>query len=116
MKILVDEHIPLMTARELRSRGHDVLDFRGTTNEGMQDAALWNLAQQERRLVITADKGFAKYRSESHSGLLIIRLQQPNRHKIHYRIMQALSRFDEDEWPNLLVIMRDIAQSAWRIR
>jgi Domain of unknown function (DUF5615) len=40
MKILVDEHIPLMTVRALRLMGHDVHDIRGTTDEGMQDDAL----------------------------------------------------------------------------
>jgi hypothetical protein len=41
MKILVDEHIPLMTVRALRLIGHDVRDIRGTPDEGMRDDALW---------------------------------------------------------------------------
>ena len=57
MKILVDEHIPLMTVRALRLMGHDVRDIRGTTDEGMQDDALWAMAQQEERLLLTTDKG-----------------------------------------------------------
>jgi predicted nuclease of predicted toxin-antitoxin system len=69
MKILVDEHIPLMTVRALRLIGHDVHDIRGTLDEGMQDDALWAMAQ-----------------------------------------------FSEREWPGLLVVMRDVAQSTWRAR
>jgi hypothetical protein len=41
MKILVGEHIPLMTVRALRLIGHDVRDIRGTPDEGMRDDALW---------------------------------------------------------------------------
>jgi predicted nuclease of predicted toxin-antitoxin system len=77
MKILVDEHIPLMTVRALRLIGHDVHDIRGTLDEGMQDDALWAMAQQEERLLMTTDKGFTQYRMARHHGVLIIRLRQP---------------------------------------
>jgi len=37
MKILVDENIPLMTVQALREMDHDVLDIRGTLDEGTSD-------------------------------------------------------------------------------
>ncbi|MCY4089553.1 MAG: DUF5615 family PIN-like protein [Caldilineaceae bacterium] len=116
MRIFVDENIPLMTVTELRSLGHDVHDIRGTVDEGMQDDALWDMAQQEKRILITTDKGFTHYRMRQHHGVLVIQLRQPNRRKIHARIMQALTRFPDSEWPGLLVVMRDIAQSSWRVQ
>lgn len=116
MKILVDEHIPLMIVQALRAMGHDVRDIRGTPDEGMPDDLLWELAQREERALITTDKGFALHRSTPHYGILIIRLRRPNRHKLHERIMYAVRRFSEAEWPGLPVVMRDIAQSAWRAR
>ena len=116
MKILVDEHIPLMTVQELRVLGHDVRDIRGTPDQELQDDALWLMAQREERLLITTDKGFTQYRAISHYGVLIVRLRRPNRHKIHQRIMQALRQFRDIEWPGLLVAMRDFAQSTWRVR
>ena len=115
MKIFVDENIPLMTVQTLRDMGHDVLDIRGTVYEGMTDDALWEMVQREGRLLITTDKGFAWYRDRPHHGILIVRLRQPNRHKIHQRVMQAIAQFAAEEWPGLLVTMRDIVQSVWRI-
>jgi hypothetical protein len=50
MKILVGEHIPLMTAGALLLLGHDVRDIRGTSGEGMEDDALWEMAQRGERL------------------------------------------------------------------
>ncbi len=50
MKILVDEHIPLMTVRVLPTMGYDVRDIRGTPDEGMQDDALWEMARSLLRL------------------------------------------------------------------
>lgn len=114
MKILVDENIPFRTVRTLREMGHDVHDTRGTPNEGMKDTHLWELAQNEDRVLITTDKGFVEHRSDTHHGILVVRLRQPNRHKIHQRIIRAVTSFGEEEWPDLLVVMRDFAQSTWR--
>ena len=114
MKIFVDENIPLMTVRVLREMGHDVRDIRGTAEMGMTDDALWEIAQQEGRLLITTDKGFTQHREELHHGILIVRLKQPNRHKIHERVMQAMALFTAEEWCDSLVVMRDVMQSVWR--
>lgn len=114
MKILVDENIPAMTVRSLREAGHDVADFRGTLDQGVDDDVLWARAQQEVRLLITTDRGFADRRAEPHHGILIVRLRQPNRQKIHERIIQAMAQLGEPEWPGTLITMRDSIQSVWR--
>ena len=80
MKICVDENIPLMTVAELKNMGHDILDIRGTSEQGLADDLLWERVQHENRLLITTDKGFANYRAASHDGILIVRLRQPNEH------------------------------------
>ncbi|MGB9177694.1 MAG: DUF5615 family PIN-like protein [Pyrinomonadaceae bacterium] len=110
----MDENIPLITVRELRSLGHDVLDIRGTAHQGIPDDRLWELAQNESRLLISTDKGFAQYRNESHHGILIVRLRQPNEQKIHERVMKVMEQFAEAEWAGLIVVMRDAVRSVWR--
>jgi predicted nuclease of predicted toxin-antitoxin system len=64
MKILVDENMPKLTVADLIALGHDVRDLRGTKLEGVDDATLWQLAQQENRLLVSTDKGFAHHRFE----------------------------------------------------
>lgn len=114
MKIFVDENIPLMTVRELRTLGHDVLDIRRTPDEGMDDDPIWEKAQGEGRLIITTDKGFARFRGVAHHGILIVRLRRPNRRRIHERVMRAMAQFEGGEWENLMVVMRDVAQSKYQ--
>lgn len=114
MKIFIDENIPLMTVRALREMGHTVTDIRSTSNRGISDDAIWAMSQQEKQLLITTDKGFAQYRNEQHHGILIVRLRKPNRHKIHQRVMKAITRYSEKEWPGMLVVMKDTVQSVWR--
>jgi len=48
MKILVDENIPLLTVKELRSKGFDVADVRRTADQAIPDEGLWQKAQKER--------------------------------------------------------------------
>ena len=116
MKIFVDENIPAMTVRELRNAGHDVADIRGTENEGMSDEEVWKKVQEEQRLLISTDKGFAQKRHENHNGVLVIRLKQPNRLKIHNKVIQAMNRFKEKEWAGLTVVMQDMFHSMWKAR
>jgi predicted nuclease of predicted toxin-antitoxin system len=114
MRVLVDEYIPRMTGDALRALGHDVKDIRGTSDQGVADADLWGLALAESRALITTDKGFTEYRPVPHNGILIVRLRQPNRQKIHLAVMHVIERFPEAEWPNLLVVVRDSTMSTSR--
>lgn len=114
MKIFVDENIPNVTVQEMRALGQDVLDIRGTPQQGMLDDELWSLAQSEQRLLVTTDKGFTTHREEGHWGILIVRLHQPNEQRIHTRVMAALRLFAEKDWPGLTVVMRDSVQSVYR--
>lgn len=72
MKIFVDENVPLITVHTLRKLGHEVMDNRGTPDEGVADDLLWANIQKNNRLLITTDKGFSQYRSEAHHGILIV--------------------------------------------
>lgn len=107
MKIFVDENIPIVTTKELRKLGYDVLDIRSTENKGITDDSIWEMVQKDERLLITTDKGFIQKRNEKHKGILIIRLKQPNRLKIHQKVMRAINLFKEKEWMGLTVIMQD---------
>ena len=114
MKFLVDENIPLMTVDALRSQAHDVLDIRGSDLQGIDDDMLWALAQSETRILITTDKGFTRFRTESHSGMLIVLLGQPSRIAIHDRIILVLKQQPADFWSGLTIVVRDRVKSVFK--
>ena len=114
MKILVDENIPGVTVAALRGAGHDVLDIRGTSDEGALDDQVWQMAMDQERLLVTTDKGFAQRRDDAHFGLLVVRLKRPNGLEIHRRVMSAIAQHPAESWPRLVVVMRDAVQSVWR--
>ena len=92
MRILVDENIPRLTVTYLQAKGWDVSDVRGTDAQASVDTQLWHRAVTEKRLLITTDKGFVEYRNQDHFGILIVRLRQPNRQKIHDRVVFGMER------------------------
>jgi hypothetical protein len=91
-----------------------VKDVRGTIVQGLDDSLLWAVAMCEQRLLITTDKGFTEYRGRSHYGILVVRLRQPNRQKIHDRVMLAMRQLKSREWRGALVVMRDRTMSTSR--
>ena len=114
MQILVDENIPRLTVVKLRELGHDVLDIRGTAQEGMKDESLWALAQKEGRLLISTDRHFLRYWKVSHSGALVVLLKQAKLQTVHSKVIQTLDQFSVEEWKELLVVVRDTFQSIRR--
>jgi predicted nuclease of predicted toxin-antitoxin system len=113
MKVLVDENIPLISIQKLCRMGYDVLDIRGTADEGMSDELLLERACEEGRLLITTDRDFVFFRDREHYDILIIALRKPNRQKINKRVVEAMGQFSDDQWPGLLVVMRDRTMSTW---
>jgi hypothetical protein len=100
----------------LRSSGHDVRQIAGTPEAGLEDDAIWRLAQAEGRLVLTSDRAFARRRNEPHFGMIVVRLRQPNREDFRRRTLDAVCEAPSDEWPGLLVVVRDRAQTLYRAK
>jgi hypothetical protein len=73
---------------------------------------LWLKAQQEKRLLIKTDKEFSIHRDEAHHGILIVRLKQPTRPKIHQRVMQAITKYSEQQRSPAKPLFSDLRR-AW---
>jgi hypothetical protein len=90
----------------------------------VDNKGIWQIVEKQKRMLITTDKGFANYRDEPHHGIIIVRLRQPNRKKIHFCVLQTFIAYKESEWKGLMVIVRDIqigefkgtGQNATKIR
>ena len=65
-------------------------------------------------MLVTTDKGFCEHRNEQHYGILLVRLRQPNKERIHARIIAAFQQYTDSDWPSLRVEMRDEARSVYK--
>lgn len=78
MRFLADENFPLPVIERMRMPGHDVLWAR-TDYPGVSDSVLLDLAETDRRILLTLDKDFrqiALQRREPllHSGVILFRV------------------------------------------
>jgi hypothetical protein len=67
--------------------------------QGTPDNILWSLIQNERRWLITADKGFAdlrKYPPGSHCGVILLRVSEESRRFYMELAALTLDRVDLD--------------------
>ena len=99
-RLKVDEDLPRQIADLLIARGHDALTVAGQGWQGAPDHVLWPCIQDERRWLITADKGFADLRRHppgSRAGVILLRSQQESRRAYLELAAMALQHLKLDE-------------------
>ncbi len=76
-RFLVDEDMPRSTAAMLREAGHYAEDVRDVGLRGCSDQEVFDYAQSQGAILVTADKGFAnvlRFPLGSHSGIIVVRV------------------------------------------
>jgi len=104
----VDEDLPRQIADLLIAHGHDAATVVGQGWQGMPDEILWPRVQNERRWLMTADKGFAdlrQYPPGSHAGVILLRSQEESRQAYLELAAIALERLKLDELAGAVVVV-----------
>ena len=107
LRFLVDANVPRSVVRCLRDLGHDVTDVREVLPNGTTDQEVFDRSQDEHRIIVTHDLGFASliaYPVGSHVGIIAIRPQNLPP-KVTARIVCSYVEAHTDELPNALVIL-----------
>lgn len=116
MKFLLDENFPRSANHFLVARGHEVIDFRGTADEGMADSEVLAMTQRLHAVLLTTDRDFFHTLhtiGKPHPGIIVVALRQPNRAAILARMEWALEHLREAKFPNRVFQLRD---STWVYR
>lgn len=90
--------------------GHEVFDFRGTSEESLDDAAVFEKAQSLQATLLTTDRDFfhtIPHLFESHHGVVVIALRQPSRAAIISRMEWLLAHLSEIHFSNRVFQLRD---------
>ena len=100
--IKVDEDLPRSAANFLREQGYDAVNVIDQNMGGWKDSPLWNAIQEEKRFLVTTDKGFADIRAHSpgkHAGILLLRPDEDGIRPVLELLQQVLksSRLEEFE-------------------
>lgn len=106
MKIKLDENIPVSLGSVLTSLGHDVDTVRDEGLLGKADPVVWEAACREGRFFITQDLDFSDFRKfapGTHSGLLLVRFDNPSLPNLLHRLWETMTQYDVESWSGCFV-------------
>ena len=106
---LIDEDLSRSLASFLRARGIDAVDVREIGFRGASDDAVFSRGQQERRIIVSGDLGFAnvlRYPLGSHHGVIVVRYpNEVSAHLVNEAVAAALANVTETEITGALLIV-----------
>jgi predicted nuclease of predicted toxin-antitoxin system len=107
-RVKIDEDLPRQIADLAVSRGYDAATVMGQGWQGASDDELWPRVQDERRWLITADKGFADLRlhpAGSHAGVILLRASEESRRSYVELAAIALDQLRLDDLAGAVVVV-----------
>lgn len=109
MKFLVDENLPRSLTVKLLAKGCDTIDVREIGKVGIPDEKVLELAQDESRILITANyKHFANillFPPEKFYGIIAIRMPHFSIDAVIERTLNAISSLKEQDIVHSLIII-----------
>ena len=97
--------------KRLKDIGHDADTVYEEQLAGHGDLEVWQKAQSESRFLITQDLDFAdlrKYVPGSHHGILLVRLNYPNRRNLTKRVVELFQTEDAADWSGCFVVATEL--------
>jgi predicted nuclease of predicted toxin-antitoxin system len=109
MRFKIDENLPFALVHILRELGHDADHVQSSMLEGSDDPAIWRVARDEDRLLITHDVEFSDARrleAVPHPGFILLRITQ-GRAAIIERVREVFATHDVEAWRGCIVTITD---------
>jgi len=107
-RVKVDEDLPRQIAEMLNARGHNATTVLEQGWQGAPDDVLWERVQEERRFLMTADKGFADLRRQvpgMHAGVILLRSEEESRSAYVELAALAIKRLELDDIRGAIVVV-----------
>lgn len=108
-KFLIDEDMPRSTAVLLREAGHAAEDVRDVGLRGHSDQQVFEYAQAQGAILVTADKGFSnvmRFPVGTHAGILVVRVpdELPTQ-RVNDEVLRALEDVGGEDLTGQLMIV-----------
>ena len=108
MVIVLDENVSLALAGMLRQAGHEVFAVAETTERGLADDEVWELAKTRRAILITRDHGFTnpvRFRAQEVEAVIYLRRGNLRSEEEVALVMGFLAAHELDEYKGRLVTL-----------
>ncbi|CUU34901.1 MAG: DUF5615 family PIN-like protein [Armatimonadetes bacterium] len=110
MRFKIDENLPIELAQQLRAAGYDAETVAGEGLAGKPDEVIFEVCQQEGRILLTLDRGFGdirRYGTRSHAGILVLCPVKQDRETVYRLVGQVLQMLGEQPVENALWIVEE---------
>ena len=107
MKVQLDENIPAGLVQVLNQFGHDAVTVPQQQLAGQPDKLIWEVAQREKRFLITMDLDFANSRQfppGTHEGILVLRPSRQGRKAIRTLFQAVLAQQPLESFQGCIVV------------
>jgi predicted nuclease of predicted toxin-antitoxin system len=106
VRFKIDENLPQEVSRLLREHGHDAISVFEQTLSGEKDPILFEVCQNERRVLVTLDLDFANiqaYPPATAAGIVVFRLAQQDKPRVLEAVEKLIPTFATES----------VAQQLW---
>ncbi len=110
MNFKIDENMPVEVAELLKQAGYDAITVSGQDLIGTSDSNLAKVCRKEKRVLITLDTDFADirtYRPAEFSGIIVMRLNQQDKHHVLEVFRRAIRLFSKEKIEGHLWIVEE---------
>jgi hypothetical protein len=97
-----------MTTMFLRKHGHDVLTIQETGFTGVKNGKVAELANKEKRTLITRDMHFCnilEFPPENYNGIIVLKIRPDNTSLVHDNLLNFLKKYTKEKIVQTLVII-----------
>ena len=107
MKLLLDQDVYAITARYLRTLGHDVLTAADIDGSRASDEALLLIAQEQGRIFVTRDRDFGAlvFVKDLVAGVIYLRGGFSIIHSVHEEFDRVLRSYSEEDLQKAFVVV-----------
>jgi predicted nuclease of predicted toxin-antitoxin system len=116
LKFLIDANMPRLITYSLIALGYDVVDIRDIERPGVDDDHIFEVAQQEGRIILTRDQDFGNvllYPPGLHAGIIVLKTRSQPSESIRDLLISFLAEISEYEICGSLIILE---KHRYRIR
>jgi predicted nuclease of predicted toxin-antitoxin system len=110
MRFKIDENLPVEAAEILGQAGHDAETVHSEKLTGADDQRLSSVCQNENRILITLDIGFADIRTyppNELTGIIVVRSKRQDKPHILGVIQRLVSAIEKEELAGKLWIVEE---------
>jgi predicted nuclease of predicted toxin-antitoxin system len=109
LKFLIDENMPRSTAKALEKIGYKTMDVRDYKLSGKSDERIFEFAQHEKAVILTADRGFGnilRFPLGKHNGIVIANFpNEMSTTEMNSHLIRQIQSFSEDQIGGSLVVI-----------